>query len=98
MDDLDIYTWLYEHYAVPQLRAISDKHEDIAAQFANCLGLSDKNRWRLQEIVAEMRQHWGVEVFALGVKFGRDLAAPHVPDEDCGGLLYFLPKLDQPVP
>jgi len=98
MDDLDIYTWIYEHYAVPQLRAISDKHEDIAGQFANRLGLSAGNRRRLQDMVSEMRLHWGVEVFALGVKFGRDLASPHVPDMDCGGLLYFLPKLDQPVP
>ena len=94
MDDLDLYTWLYEHYAAPQLKTIAAGHANAASLFADRLGLSQGNRLRLIDMVSEMRLHWGSEAFALGVQFGMELAAPRVPDGDCGRLLHFLPQLD----
>lgn len=95
MDDL--YQWLYDEYALPQLQALEDGQDDIMKTMSERLHLSKSERRRLLDLTENMRLQWGTELFALGVRFGLALAVPRTPDEDCGWLMDFLPQLDDPV-
>lgn len=93
----DLYEWLYEAYALPQICAIYDGQDDGMTEFARQVSLSQKQRLQLVDLTANMRNQWGTESFALGVQFGMQLAAPRVVDEDCKWLLKLFPQLDDPV-
>lgn len=93
----NIYEWLFEHYALPQIKCIQDGQDDILMQFADRVSLTQRQRLYLADTAINMRSQWGTESFALGIQFGMALAAPRVPDEDCSTLLYFLSQLNDPV-
>lgn len=92
-----IYTWLFEHYALPELKAMEEGQDEVLMELAGRLGLSQKPRRRFLDLAENMRLQWGAGAFALGVRFGMALAAPQGPEEDCSWLLQLLPQLDQPV-
>ena len=87
----DIFQWLYDYYALPQLDGLASGQDDVLDQLAERLPLSQRERRRMLNTVENLRLQWGTEAFVLGVRFGLDLAEPHVPDEDCSWLLDFLP-------
>lgn len=93
----DLYEWLYETYALPKIQDICDGQDDALVKFAQRVSLTQKQRLRLTDMAANMRVQCGTEAFALGVRFGMELAAPRSPDTDCSWLLHFLPQLDDPV-
>ena len=95
MDNL--YQWLYDKYALPQLQALENGQDDILKTFSERLRLSKSERRRLLDMMENIRLQWGTEIFALGVRFGLAFAAPRTPDEDCEWLTNFLPQLNDPV-
>ena len=95
MDDL--YQWLYDHYALPELKDIMSGQDDVLSEYAARASLDKHQRRCLLDLAENMRLHWGSEVFALGVRFGRKVSAPRVSARDCRWLLSFLPQLDDPV-
>lgn len=94
---LDLYEWLFETYAMPEIYAIYEGQDDILEEFARQIPLPQKQRLRLVDLAGNMRLQWGTESFALGVRFGMQLAAPRVVDEDCKWMLKLFPQLDNPV-
>ena len=93
----NIYEWLFDHYALPKLKGIEREHNDAVSAFAERVSLTKKERLRLHDMVSNMRLEWGVEVFALGVRFGLRLNQPRGQRREPGWLLNFLPELDDPV-
>ena len=87
---LNIYEWLFDHYALPKLRHMEIEHNDALAAFAECASLTDAERLCLDDMASNMRLEWGAEVFALGVHFGLRLNQPRVRNRP-GWLLDFLP-------
>lgn len=87
----DIYQWLYDHYALPQLKGLESAQDNVFEQLAGRLTLSKHEHCRLADTVESFRLQWGTEAFILGLRFGAGLAIPHVLDEDCSWLLNFLP-------
>lgn len=93
----DIYTWLFERYALRRLKPLETEQQKIAAAFAGRLSLNQKNHLRFIDFTDNMRLQWGVEAFALGIRFGMRLNAPRAGVRDASSLLSFLPQLDDPV-
>ena len=93
----DTYQWLYDNYAVPRLEPLDEGHQAVMTEFAARLSMSKKDRRCLLDLMENIRLEWGTEAFTLGVRFGLDLAMPRDLRLDGGGLLQFLPQLDQPV-
>ena len=87
----EIYQWLYDHYALPELKGLEAGQENVLKQLSECLSLSRHQRRCLLDIAENLRLQWGTEAFVLGVRFGMDLSEPHTLDEDCSWLLNFLP-------
>lgn len=72
----DIYQWLYNSYAAPELKDMARDQEAILRAFAEGLSISAEDRLSLQDLSTGVRLDWGMEVFALGVRLGMALAAP----------------------
>ena len=89
MDNL--YQWLYDYYALPQLKGLETGQDNVLETLAARLDLPKLKRRRLLDTAENLRLQWGTESFALGIRFGLELAAPHKPDEDCSRLMDFLP-------
>ncbi len=87
----DLYQWLYDYYALPELRDIAGEHDTVLFAFAERASLTRIERLRLLDMVSGMRLEWGVEAFALGVRFGMELKSPRVQSRDPDWLLRFLP-------
>lgn len=88
---LNIYEWLFDHYALPKLQDMELSHNDALAAFAERTKLSRTERLRLDDMASNMRLEWGAEAFALGVRFGLRLNAPRTRTREPGWLLDFLP-------
>ena len=86
----DIYQWLYDSYAAPELKDMARDQEAILRAFAEGLPISADDRLSLQDLSNGVRLDWGMEVFALGVRLGMAAAAGQ-------WLTSFLPQLDQTV-
>ena len=71
----NIYQWLYDHYALPQLETLESGQEDILKQISAHLTLSEQERFRLLNTMENLRLQWGTETFSLGIRFGLELAA-----------------------
>ena len=93
----DLYQWLYDHYALPKLKYLESGQENILKQLSERLPLSRHQQRCLLDTGENLRLQWGTEAFALGIRFGLELAAPRSPDEDCAWLMNLLPQLDDPV-
>lgn len=93
----DLYQWLYDHYALPELEDLMEGQDGILAEYAARASLTKRQRRCLVDMAENMRLQWGTEAFTLGVRFGQALSAPRALDADCQWLLNFLPKLDDPV-
>ena len=93
----DIYKWLYNSYAAPELEEMAQHQEAILRAFAEALPIPPEDRLCLRDLSTGIRLDWGTEVFALGVRLGMALAAPREPAAG-QWLTSFLPQLDQPVP
>ncbi len=89
MDDL--YQWLFDHYALPELRDTAEEHDDALSAFAERAALTRIQRLRLIDMVSNMRLEWGPEAFALGVRFGLGLHVPRARSREPGWLMDFLP-------
>ena len=87
----DIYQWLYDHYALPQLKGLESAQDNVLEQLAGRLTLSKHEHCRLLDTVESFRLQWGTEAFVLGVRFGVGLAAPHTIEEDCSWLFALFP-------
>ena len=93
----DIYEWLYEQYARPQMRDMEDRHHAALAAFAERLQLSKHPRRCLPDLGENMRLDWGTEAFFHGVQFGLRLSDTEDRPQVCAWLTDFLPQLDDPV-
>ncbi len=93
----DIYQWLYNSYAAPELKDMARDQEAILRAFAEGLSISAEDRLSLQDLSTGVRLDWGMEVFALGVRLGMALAAPREPAAG-QWLTSFLPEPGQPAP
>ena len=89
MDNL--YQWLYDYYALPELKCLESGQENVLKQLSERLPLSRREQRCLLDTTENLRLQWGTEAFALGIRFGLELAKPRVLDEDCSWLLNFLP-------
>ncbi len=94
----DIYQWLYNSYAEPELKDMARDQEAILRAFAEGLPISANDRLSLQDLSTGVRLDWGMEVFALGVRLGMALAAPREPAAAGQWLTSFLPEPGQPAP
>lgn len=93
----DIYDWLFDAYALPQMQELDQMHDKLLDQLAGALALSCGGRLSLCDVVSGMRLQWGAEAFRLGVRMGLALNGPRPGEPDCGWLMSFLPQLDNPV-
>jgi len=87
----DLYQWLYDYYALPELQDTAAEHNAVLSAFAERVPLTRLQRLRLTDMVTGMRMEWGTEAFALGIRFGMDLKSPRVQSRKPGWLLDFLP-------
>jgi len=87
----DLYQWLYDYYALPELRDAAEEHDTVLFAFAERVSLTRKERLRLLDLVTAIRMDWGTEAFALGVRFGMELKSPRVQSREPDWLLSFLP-------
>lgn len=94
----DIYEWLFEHYAMPELEDMEQDYENTLAVFAQRAKLPQPERLFLRDTVSNMCEALGVEAFAIGVRFGQRLNRPHARSRPKGWSLDFLPQLYDPVP
>lgn len=92
----DIYQWLYDSYAAPELKDMARDQEAVLRAFAESLPIPAEDQLSLRDLSIGVRLDWGTEVFALGVRMGMALAAPREPAAG-QWLTRFLPQLDQPV-
>ena len=88
---LNIYEWLFDHYALPKLRSFENSYHDALTAFAERVSLTDAERMCLYDMASTMRLDWGAEVFALGVHFGLRLNQPRTQRRKPGWLMDFLP-------
>ena len=86
----DLYQWLYDFYALPQLKGLESSQENVLQQLSKHLPLSPREQCCLLNTVENLRLQWGTEAFVLGIRFGLELATPRAPDEDCSWLLNFF--------
>ena len=87
----NLYGWLYDYYVLPKLKDIERDHNDAITAYAERAGLSKVERLRLHDMVTNMRLEWGMEAFAIGVRFGLRLNNPRTRTNKDGWLLSFLP-------
>ena len=87
----NIYEWLFNRYALPKLRGLENSYNDALSAFAERVSLTRKERLRLLDMASNMRLEWGMEVFALGVRFGMRLNGPRPPRREPDWLMDVLP-------
>lgn len=88
----DIYTWIFEHYAVPRMKELEKRHREAATVCAGRLALSQKNSLHFIDFTDTMRLHWGIEAFTLGVRFGLGLNGPRSQNMDVSWVMCTVPE------
>lgn len=88
----DIYTWLFDHYALPRMKELDSRHREAAGVCAGRLALNQENTLHFTDFTDTMRLHWGIEAFTLGVRFGLGLNGPREQDMDVSWLVHAVPE------
>lgn len=88
----DIYTWLFDRYALPRMEELDSRHREAAGVCAGRLALNQENTLHFTDFTDTMRLHWGAEAFALGVRFGLELNGPREQDMDLSWLVQTVPE------
>ena len=71
------YEWLYENYAEDLQKKMMQYEEDAINLLLQIAPFTDNQRVKLADCLAELRFHWGVDSFALGVQFGLRLTTDY---------------------
>lgn len=72
----DIYAFLYDSYAAPELEEMASDQEEIIRAYVQRLSIPRSERLRLRDLVSHISLQWGTEAFALGLWFGLRLTDP----------------------
>lgn len=64
------YEWLFEHYAEDLQEGFREYEGEAIGKLAQSISLTDNQRIQLEDCLADIRSHSGVECFSLGVQFG----------------------------
>lgn len=64
------YEWLFENYAEDLQAAFREYEGNAINLLAQSISLTDEQRIQLEDCLADIRFHSGVESFSLGVQFG----------------------------
>lgn len=93
----NIYEFLYEHYAFPQMASVNSTQQELFNKFISKFDLSLEKQIFTYDFLSLLRMQWGVEAFAVGIHLGFELAAPYSSSDFYDSLMFLLAKLDQPV-
>lgn len=64
------YEWLFENYAEDLQGEFREYEEQMIGRLAQAIPLTEHQRIKLVDSVADIRFYCGVKSFALGVQFG----------------------------
>lgn len=92
----DIYAFLYDSYAAPELEDMASDQEEIIRAYIQRLPIPRRERLLLRDLVSHISLQWGTEAFALGLWLGLHLTDPAGRPFDREWLMRLL-QSDPPV-